>query len=508
MTMATPSTNGSARTDPMNAAEHLLAVGEDGKVAIECLDRRITYGELRDAVARAAAYWRDHGLEPGDRVLVFAPDSIDWAIAYLGTMWAGGVAVGLNSRLYDRELSIILDESGARFVYCEPSSSERLSSSIAGLARPPTLVTSTELFRSLPAQPAPPVERGAADPAVWVYTSGTTGKPKAVVHSQDMVRGTAEFSAEVLRVGSEARILATSKLFFSYALGNGLCGGLLLGGTVVLDPEWPTAERVAAVVEQHAPTILFSVPTLYMKMLKAGVAPKLATVQHFVSAGEAIPETVARGWRSAAGSLPVNAWGASETVVLMLYCRGASCVLTPAPHVEVRPRDPAPEPGAAQRLWLRHTSVASGYWRRPEAEEDAFADGWFSPGDLFRPHDGGRFEFCGRNDDLVKISGQWVSTIDIEQSLVGACGAAVSELAAVSFGNDEGLTSIAVFAVAAPDRSTTAARQLDAGIDALPKLRRPRRVVWLSELPRSDTGKLQRHVLRELYLERAEGAPA
>jgi len=292
-----------------------------------------------------------------------------------------------------------------------------------------------------------------------------------------MARGTSEFSMEVLQVGEEARIFASSKLFFAYALGNALFGGLLLGATVVLDPEWPTAERVATVVARHSPTVLFSVPTLYMKMLRTGVAAKLAGVQHFVSAGETIPEAVAREWERA----------------------------TPAPHVEVRPRRPSSGNGTPQRIWLRHSSVAAGYWQRPEDERDAFEDGWFSPGDLFRPHDGGRWEFCGRNDDLVKISGQWVSTIDVEQALAGACGEAVSELAAVPFTNAQGLTSIAVFAVAAPRRSREAASLLEAGIAALPKLRRPRQVLWLPELPRSATGKLRRGVLREQYLERAGG---
>jgi acyl-coenzyme A synthetase/AMP-(fatty) acid ligase len=494
-----------AQADLMNAAEHLLSGGVDDKVAIECWDRHITYGGLRDAVARAAAYWREHGLEPGDRVLVFAPDSIDWVIAYLGAIWAGGVAVGLNSRLFERELSVILGESGARFLYCEPGSSARLEPLLAGVSAAPAIVTSTELSAALPhTSPAAPVARAADDPAVWVYTSGTTGKPKAVVHTHGMVLGTAEFSAEVLKVGQEARIYASSKLFFSYALGNGLFGGLLLGGTVVLDPEWPTAERVAAVVERHAPNVIYSVPTLYMKMLEAGIAPKLAGVSHFVSAGETMPAQVASAWQEATGSMPVNAWGASETVVLMLYCRGATCVLTPSPHVEVRPRDNGFEGGAAQRLWLRHASVASGYWQRPEAERDAFEHGWFSPGDLFRSQDGGRWEFCGRSDDLVKISGQWVSTIDVEQALIGACGESVAELAALPFTNNEGLTSIAIFAVHAPGLEKTAASLLQEGIEALPKFRRPREVRWLAELPRSDTGKLQRKVLRERYLEEAK----
>lgn len=488
--------------DSMNAAEHLLAAGADGTVAIESWDARITYGELRDAVARAAAVWRAQGLEPGERVLVFAPDSIDWAIAYLGAIWAGGVAVGLNSRLFARELAVILGETEAHFVYCDQESVSRLEQLLERISPRSTLITSTELSaRAGQTEPMPPVARSGDDIALWIYTSGTTGMPKAVMHTQRMVRGAAEFAAEVLGVGSDAKVYASSKLFFAYALGNGLCGGLGLGGTVVLDHEWPTAERVAAVVSRHSPTVLYSVPTLYLKMLQAGVAPKLGTVQHFVSAGEALPPSVASAWREAAGAMPVNAYGASETLVLMLYCADASCLLTPSPHVELRLPEHAPELGAPHRLWLRHPSIAVGYWKRPEAERDAFSDGWFSPGDLFRQHPGGRWEFCGRGDDLVKIAGQWVSTVDVERSLAGACGESVAELAAVTFRNADGLASIAVFAVPVLGRERAAAARLRAGIEELPKLRRPRDVLWLLELPRTDTGKLQRNLLREQYLE-------
>jgi len=488
--------------DTMNAAEYLLASGADGKAAIESWDERVTYGELREAVARAAAVWRAHGLEPGERVLIVAPDSIGWVVAYLGAIWAGGVAVGLSSRLFERELSVILDESEARLVYCDRESAALLEQRLEDISSTCRVVTSTELSAAAGrATPIPPVERSGDDVALWIYTSGTTGAPKAVLHTQQMVRGAAEFATEVIGLGPDAKLYASSKLFFAYALANGLCAGLGLGGTVVLDPEWPTAERVAAIVARHSPNALFSVPTLYLKMLQAGVAPKLRSVRHFVSAGEVLPPSVACAWRDAAGTMPVNAYGASETLILMLYCPDESCLLTPAPRVELRLPEPAPEPGTPHRVWLRHPSIAVGYWKRPEAERDAFSDGWFSPGDLFLQHAGGRWEFCGRSDDLVKIAGQWVSTVDVERTLADACGESVAELAGVVFRNDDGLASIAVFAVPAPGRERVAASRLRAGIEALPKLRRPREVVWLLELPRTDTGKLRRNLLREQYLE-------
>ncbi len=486
----------------MNAAAYLLATGQAGAIALECGAERLTYGELRDAVGRAGGAWRARGLEQGERVLVFAPDGIAWVIAYLGTIWAGGVAVGLNSRLFERELSVVLSESGARFIWCNESSRALLERLLANIAEPPQLVIDAHWTGALAAAAAVPAAQLPEDaPALWVYTSGTTGVPKAVMHAQRSVVAGADFARDILGLDARDRIYASSKLFFAYSLGNSLCAGLRLGAAVILDSEWPTAERVAEVVERHRPTALFSVPTLYLKMLQAGVAARLAAagVRRFVSAGEALPAAVRREWRKATGVAPVSGYGASETVVLVFYCDDDSARLKPSPRLEYRMGEGA-DGAAPRRLWLRHSSVALGYWQRPEAERDSFADGWFSPGDLFRRRDDGTLEFCGRDDDMLKISGQWVSILDVEQALLAASAGCVEGLAAVGVDNAEGLASIALFAVAARGRETQARERLDAGIAALPKLKRPRLVQWVSELPLSATGKLQRRKLKELYL--------
>ncbi len=486
----------------MNAASYLLATGADGAVAVECGDERLSYGELRAAVARAAGDWRARGLQQGERVLIYAPDSIAWVTAYLGVIWSGGVAVGLNSRLFERELSIVLAESGARFIWCNESSRALLERLLAKVAEPPQMVFDAQWSAGLAAaRPIAATELPEDAQALWVYTSGTTGLPKAVMHAQRTVVGGADFAREVIGLNAEDRIYASSKLFFAYALGNSLCAGLRLGATVILDSEWPTAERVAEVVERHRPTALFSVPTLYLKMLQAGVAPRLtaAGVRRFVSAGEAMPKAVRQGWRDATGIAPVSGYGASETVVLVFYCDNDDGVLKLSPRLEHR----LPEGAAGtvpQRLWLRHPSVALGYWQRPDAQQDAFDAGWFSPGDLFRRRADGTLELCGRDDDMMKISGQWVSVLDVEQALLGSTSGCIEALAAVGFENAEGLASIAVFAVAANGQEAQARERLDQGIAALPKLKRPRLVKWVKELPLSATGKLQRRKLKEHLL--------
>lgn len=484
----------------MNAAESLLSAGDDGRTALECGEARASYAELRDAVRRAAGAWRRFGLQTGDRVLIYAPDSIDWVIAYLGAIWAGGIAVGLNSRLFEKDLSAVLSDCGARFVFCDSAGAATLRlHHESGALRIVTDDEARSLWDSAPAIAAE--QRPEESPAFWIYTSGTTGVPKGVVHAQRAVIETGSFAQSILGLDARARVYASSKMFFAYALGNALFAGLRLGGTVILDPEWPTAERVADIVERHQPSVMFSVPTLYLKMLQAGITQRLGGVRDFVSAGETLPPNVRRLWKEATGIAPVSGYGASETIALVLYCKDDSKLLSLSPAVDLRLAPGSPDISQTpQRVWLRHRCVALGYWQRPEAQADSFDADWFSPGDLFRRSGQDNWEFCGRDDDMLKISGQWVSVLEIEQSLIACTAGSVQQLAAVGDISRDGLGSIALFAVAAPGKEGEARERIEAGIAALPKIKRPRLVRWIDEMPITATGKLQRRKLKDLYL--------
>ena len=454
------------------------------------------------------------GSRRDQRVLVWAPDGIAWVIAYLGAIAAGGVAVGLNSRLFEQELGIILAESGARFIWCEADALPLLSRLYAGVVgEPPALVVGgaadSDWERRLADAPArDAVSRRPEDMALWIYTSGTTGRPKAVVHAQRAVDGCAAFAQQVLRLDPADRLYATSKLFFAYALANSLFAGLKLGCSVILDGEWPTARRVAEICERHRPSVLFSVPTLYHKIVQGGWATRLpaAGVRQYVSAGESLPASVRQALEAAAGVPVMSGFGTSETMCLMLYSTDASGILRPAPMAEIRD-DPAPageDEGIPRRLWIRHPSMALGYWQLSalQAQGD-FAAGWFSPGDLFVPHgdEPAAWGFSGRTDDMLKISGQWVSTIAVDQALLAACGDSVQDLGSVAARNAQGLTEIAVFVVPAEGRAEEARLQLTAGIEALPGFKRPRRIRFVDSLPRTATGKLQRSKLAGLLQE-------
>jgi acyl-coenzyme A synthetase/AMP-(fatty) acid ligase len=482
----------------MNAAQTLLQSGAPQSVALECGDERMTYGALRQSVRQSAGAWQAMGLRQGERVIVIAPDSIDWVVAYLGVIWAGGVAICINPRLAMAELAPILTESEVRFVWCEAETMAALKQLTGGMAQAPTLVVSgpgdspwaSELRR---ARELEPLMQDEEAPALWIGTSGTTGASKGVMHAQRVALQPHSFALGVLNLTPADRLYASSKLMFAYALGNSLFAGLRAGATVILDRQWPDPERVLKMVRQHQPSLVFCVPTLYSKMLQCGVAQQLKGqgIRHFVSAGESLPATVRKGWHEATGTAIVSGYGTSETLCLMLYTQDDSGLLQTTPQVQVR-FAPELDPGLPQRIWLRSSTVALGYWKRPQAQADGFHEGWYCPGDMFLRRAHGKLEFAGRVDDMLKINGRWVSTLWVEQALVSAAGDSVVQLACVGVLTPEGLTALALLAIAAPQQQPQAVQRVQEGIAALPTYRRPRWVHWVDALPLTATGKLQR----------------
>lgn len=473
-----------------NAAACLLETGNDCATALICGDESMSYGELRHAVRRAGGAWQDFGLKPGERVVLFAPDSIDWVVTYLGAIWAGGVPIGINCRLPGADLLPILDESRCVALWSEAP--------VAGAARNiGPLAWQAALSAAAEVEACP---RSLEDPALWIGTSGTTGRPKGVIHAHRCVRAAHSFATGRLGLSASDRIYATSKLFFAYALGNSLFAGLRAGATVILDREWPTPERVEQIVADHHPTLFFSVPTLYHKMVETGTAHRIAGlgIRHFVSAGEVLPAPVRADWEAATGLAPISGYGTSETLCLMLYSDCADGSFMPTPQTEVR-FDTSLDPAVPQRIRVKHDAVALGYWERPEAQADGFVDGGYSPGDMFLRRPDGRLEYAGRNDDMLKIAGQWVSTLWVEQSLVAAGGDCIQQLAVVGVPSDDGLMALAVLVIAMPGRQADANERMRQGIEQLPGHRRPRWVHWVESLPLTATGKLQRGQLRRLH---------
>ena len=498
---------------PINAAWTLLQSGAPQAIALECACDSMSYETLRHQVRRAAGAWRALGLQTGDRVLISAPDSIDWVVAYLGVIWAGGVAIGVNPRLPAQELSPILLESEVRFVWCEADGVTVMSSLLTDMPHAPLLVASGPgdshwAGRLTSAIEIEPVLQDEEAPALWIGTSGTTGVSKGVIHAQRVALEPHSFARSVLALSAADRLYASSKLFFAYALGNSLLAGLRAGATVILDRQWPDPKRVLTMLRQHRPTLVFCVPTLYSKMLEAGVATQLSNfcVRHFVSAGETLPTRVRQDWRQATGRAIVSGYGTSETLCLMLYSQENDGLLHLSPQVQLR-FTPEIDPAVPQRIWLRSSSVALGYWKRPQAQADGFQDGWYSPGDMFLRRGEAGLEFAGRLDDMLKISGRWVSTQWVEQALSSAAGESVVQMACVGVPTAEGLTALSLLVIASPRQQALAEQRIQAAIELLPHYRRPRWVHWVSALPLTATGKLQRARLAALH-EAALSTPA
>jgi acyl-coenzyme A synthetase/AMP-(fatty) acid ligase/rubrerythrin len=475
---------------PLNGAELLLAAHDAASIAIECDGRRMSYGELRDRVARAGALWRARGVRPGDRVAVKLPDGFDWVVAWLGAIWAGGIAVGVNPKIPAPEWQYILDEAGFDVIIADGSDDTPppWRARVVGVEEGRRAVSATPPMAAL--------QVPAETPAFWVHSSGTSGKPKAVVHAHRCLREIGRISAERFGIAPGDRLFASSRLFFAYPLTNLLLAGLRLGATLILDAQWPNAASVAATVARTRPTVLFSVPSLYRDLLHQGLASTLtsAGVRLCVSAGEALPPQLRERWVAASGLPVVDGYGASETLVLVMQAKDARG-FAPSPGVEVRALDDV-APGVPTRLLIRTPMLALGYLDRPQAQAETFRDGAFCPADLWQRDADGFWQFAGREDSLVKIRGRWVNLIELGEQLA-ASARQVQEGAAVCVPDADGVDAVAYFYVAADAAHAQAALQARAA--TLPQHQRPRWLHAVDSLPRGPTGKLLRRKLQELH---------
>jgi acyl-coenzyme A synthetase/AMP-(fatty) acid ligase len=472
----------------MNGAAVLLAGHEAARAALDGDDRVMCYGELRERVARAAGVWRARGLQPGQPVAIKLPDGFDWVVAWLGVVWAGGVAVGVNPRIPAAEWQAVLEEAGFALILAE--SADDTPARWRGAV---CLLDEARLAWENSA-PTEPVERRSEDAALWVHSSGSSGPPKAVVHAQRTLVNVARISRERLGIRPEDRLIASSRLFFTYPLVNALVAGLAIGATVLLDPAWPTAESFARSIGQRRPTVVFSVPTLYRALLHEGHAAGLAAagVRLCVSAGEALSPMLRQAWHQTTGLPMFDGYGCSETLVLVLGAAEGEGWLEPSPGVRVWPADPdAAAAGLPTRLLIDCETLALGYHDRPAAQAEAFRGGALCPADLF-VREGHGWRFAGREDSLVKIRGRWVDLVALEERLAAGVPG-LREAAAVCLPDGDGMDTVALCYSA--DDAQAARSALLQRIAALPPHQRPAALHAVEALPRTATGKLARRML-------------
>lgn len=504
------------RKSPLNNASEQIAgwqaaAGLGGKVAILAAERAVTFSDLAESINRVGNGLLAGGVRPGDRVILLMADTPELIAAYLAVMKVGAVAIALNTRGSAGDICHAMEDSGCAALLTDHTLLSLFQSALDRTDYRPALVVD-DVAAFAAGQPAELAAHAVlpTDPAFMIYTSGTTGAAKGAIHRHGDVEIGDLHLRQNFGVAPGDRVFSTSKLFFAYALGHSLIGALKCGACVILHAGWPDAEAVAEVVERHAPTILLSVPTLYRNLLRSQVVgrPAFRRIRHFISAGERLPESVFSEWLQATGQPILEGIGTSEIVFLAIantplaYRMGSSGRPQPWARVKLLDEDgkPVREPGRTGILWLKMASVAAGYWNQPDKTAEAFQKGWYRTGDVFSVDAEGWWEHHGRGDDMLKISGQWVSPAEIEEHALKLPG--IAEVAAVGVTTQDGLVRLGLAVVRAdfaPGTEVMEANLRQHFERSLSIYKCPRRIRFVDEMPRTVTGKLQRFRVRDLF---------
>ena len=511
--------------EAFNLAAHLLALNAAHPSRTAFVDDHgaLDYGTLEQRVRRVAAALRGLGIRREERVLLLMLDGTDWPAAFLGAMYAGIVPVAVNTLLTADDYAYMLEHSRAQAVLVSGALLPTLAMAMVKadhevgtvvVSRPlaPLQPAEVELEAFLAAQEAAtrPARTGPDDPGFWLYSSGSTGRPKGTVHSQANPYWTAElYGKGVLGLREDDVCFSAAKLFFAYGLGNALTFPMSVGATTLLMAERATPEatfrRWTGGVHGVRPTVFFGAPTGYAGMLahpglpaRAEVALRLAS-----SAGEALPAEIGERFERHFGVPVVDGIGSTEMLHIFLSNRpdrvryGSTGWPVPGYEVELRGDDGHPVPdGEPGDLYIQGPSAALMYWGNRPKTRETFQGGWTRSGDKYvRNADDGSYTYGGRSDDMLKVSGIYVSPFEVEATLVQH--AAVLEAAVVGVPDADGLTRVKAFVVLKPGASV-GEDELKAFVkERLAPYKYPRIVEFVPDLPKTATGKIQRFRLRE-----------
>ncbi len=503
-----------------NAAEDLiernLAAGRAGKTAYIDDTGTVTYGELAQRVNRFASALAALGLESEQRVLFAMLDTIDWPTAFLGAIKAGVVPVAANTLLTTRDYEYMLNDSRARVLFVSEALLPQFQPLLGKLPFLKHVVVSGAdakghtAFKDLLAKgkvefKAAPTTRD--DACFWLYSSGSTGMPKGTVHVHSSMILTAELYARpVLGIRESDVVFSAAKLFFAYGLGNALSFPLAVGATTVLMAERPTPQSVFKRLIEKKPTIFYGVPTLYAALLASPEFPKreALALRACTSAGEALPPQIAQTFKERTGIDVLDGIGSTEMLHIFLSNRpgdvrhGTTGKAVPGYELRLVDEHGGPvKAGELGELQIRGETAANGYWNNREKSRDTFLGAWTRSGDKYSQDADGYYVYGGRSDDMLKVSGIYVSPAEVEAALVSH--EAVLEAAVVGAADENKLVKPKAYVVLKPGKASSEAlaESLKQHVkDKLAPYKYPRWIEFINELPKTATGKIQRFKLR------------
>ncbi|MDQ2754292.1 MAG: benzoate-CoA ligase family protein [Actinomycetota bacterium] len=492
--------------------------GDGERVAYRCEGRATTYAELQQELWRVQHAMDVLEVRRGERVALVLDDSVTFPAWFLGAMRSGVVPVPLSTMLTGEDLAGIVTDAEAPYLIISAAYGERLATIVA---RSPYLRHVVFIGPSTVAF-APPVNAHNWDafedrtearlavtredsPGFWLYSSGTTGMPKGVMHRHGALRATAEtYAKSVLEIGPDDRCLSVPKLFFAFGLGNSLTFPLSVGATAILEPRRPTPAGLLELIRREQPTLFFSSPGFVAALLDSDVTPDaLASIRATITAGEALPADLQRRFQARFGHPILDGIGTTEALHIFLSnTRGFQRPGTsgqPVAGYRVRLVDTGKqevtEPEVPGYLQVCGPSLATGYWCRDDATRAAFQGEWLSTGDVYTRSEDDYWTFLGRNNDMIKAGGIWVSPAEVEAVLIEHPD--ILECAVVGARDADELETTVAFLVPRSGREIDPASIEIHCRARMAAFKRPRRIIVVKELPKTATGKVQRFALRD-----------
>lgn len=495
-----------------------LSQGRENKVAFREADnkkRSLTYGELAERSGQFAGALARSGVRREERVAMILLDQIEFPVAFWGALKLGALPIPINTLLATEVYRAILDDSrSATLLVSEElwnvvkpatENSPFLKKIIVVGAAPEGTVSFEAFMEGAPK--LKPIEASADDLAFWLYSSGSTGQPKGVRHHHASLKATSDtFGKQVMDIHEDDVVFSVAKMFFAYGLGNAMTFPMAVGATTVIYSGRPTPDAVFGIFDAEKPTIFCGVPTLYAAMVaaqeKTGVTDK-AKLRVCLSAGEALPREIGETWRKSRGVDIIDGVGSTEMLHIFLSNQpgdvvyGTSGVAVPGYEVRlVNEHDQEVAVGEIGELLVKGPSAAEGYWNKREKSRDTFQGHWTRTGDKYERNEAGRFVYCGRTDDMFKVSGIWVSPFEVEQAL--GAHPAVLEAAVVPWANEDGLEKPKAYVVFKDPGNTVSPEELKTLVqEKIGKWKYPRWIEIVEELPKTATGKIQRFKLRQ-----------